>query len=102
MQWAVNARRDDLLKKKNDEDKDDWTRRLNKNNVMCAIHFEASQFTKSKKRLISAAVPTIFDIPNPPKKIDLKRPPPTERHDPPKPKKMKKEKASMKKIGNKN
>lgn len=37
-------------------------------------HFEDSQFmNKSKKALIRSAIPTKFDIPNPPKLIVVKR-----------------------------
>lgn len=88
----MNARRADLLKKKKeDESKTDIAKRLNKNNVMCASHFEPSQFTKSKRRLIPTAVPTLFDISNPPKKLSLHRTPPKDRPIlPPKPKKKKK------------
>ena len=91
--WAVKARRQDLLeRKKPGETKEDITTRLNKSNVMCQNHFEDSQFTNvsTKKRLITTAVPTLFDIPNPPQKIAPKRPAPTTRRDlPSKPKKKK-------------
>ena len=35
--------------------------------------------TVKRKRLIRNAVPTLFDIPNPPKRLTPKRPPPTPR-----------------------
>ena len=42
---------------------------------LCGKHFEDSQFMnpKIKKSLIHNAVPTIFDVPNPPKTVTPKR-----------------------------
>lgn len=45
------------------------------NNIkICALHFEDSQFMNTeKKRLVWNAVPTLFDVPNKPPTITLKR-----------------------------
>jgi len=45
------------------------------NYLLCAEHFEPSQFMNSATRssLIHCAVPTIFNVPNPPKGLALKR-----------------------------
>ena len=78
----MNSRREDLLKAKyENETKEEITARLNKNNVMCQNHFEDNQFTNvnTKRRLVRTAVPTLFDIPNPPPRITCKRPPPKQR-----------------------
>ena len=41
---------------------------------LCSAHFESSQFTNHlKNRLIWNAVPTLFDVPNPPQQLSLKR-----------------------------
>ena len=75
------------------EKRSDVLDRLHKNNVLCAKHFEPPMFTKSKKKLIKTALPTLFDIPNCPKPETRKRPPPKSRAgEQPKPKKKKKEK----------
>ena len=44
------------------------TQKMNKQYTVCANHFEDNQFMNPamKNRLIHNAVPTIFDIPNPP------------------------------------
>lgn len=80
-EWAIKARRDDLLKRRTGESVADSTRRLSRSNVMCQHHFEESQFTDAakKKRLITTAVPTLFNIPNPPHTLAVKRPAPTRR-----------------------
>lgn len=68
-QWLQNMRRDDLLKKTLPE--------LVKARIkVCATHFEVSQFTvpSERKRLNWNGVPTIFDVPNPPKRLSMKRP----------------------------
>ena len=45
--------------------------------VLCAEHFEDSQFMNMlHNRLIWNAVPTRFDVPNPPPSVSCKRPPP--------------------------
>lgn len=42
---------------------------------ICSQHFEDSQFmnAQQRNRLIWNAVPTIFDVPNPPSKLTMKR-----------------------------
>ena len=42
---------------------------------LCSKHFEPSQFTvpNEKKRLNWNAVPTLFDVPNPPPSVTIKR-----------------------------
>lgn len=68
--WVVNCRRQDLLKK-------DCTY-LNSNCKLCSIHFEHEMFLNFlKNRLKSSAIPTLFDIPNPPKMFASKRKPPS-------------------------
>ena len=100
-EWAVKARREDLLKRMGPhEDRDDITKHISKNNVMCQLHFEESQFTASKKKLIKTAVPTLFNIPNPPKKLAPKRKGPKERQDVPQKPKKKKTKRTENSIGN--
>ena len=80
------------------ERKEDVLDRLHKNNVLCAKHFEPSMFTKSKKRLIRTALPTLFDIPNCPKPQTAKRPPPKDRpREQPKPKRKRIDKNNGKK-----
>ena len=64
--WVINCRRKDLLGASVDY--------LHRNCRLCDDHFETSQFMNSeKKRLIWNAVPTVFDVPNPPKPIAIKR-----------------------------
>ena len=65
-QWVINCRRADL---------DNLSvERLNKSHRLCAAHFEDSQFMNfHKDRLIWNAIPTIFDVPNPPPQLELKR-----------------------------
>lgn len=44
------------------------------NNIrICSAHFEDEMFKPSKKKLIAEAVPTLFDVPNPPPRIGTKR-----------------------------
>ena len=70
--WVQNSRRADLLGKKAQD--------LCKVFHLCSDHFEEHQFTTSeKKRLIWNAVPTIFDVPNPPKPLTRKRAAPKDR-----------------------
>ena len=61
-QWVINLRREDLMSYS--------TEKLNKQYTVYANHFEDNQFKNPamKDRLIHNAVPTIFDIPNPPPK----------------------------------
>lgn len=70
--WTVNSRRADLLKKD--------AKYLNKNCRICSVHFEEVMFANFlKNRLKPDAVPTLFNIPNPPKTVSLKRKSPKER-----------------------
>ena len=50
------------------------TEKLSKQYTVCANHFEDNQFMNPamKNRLFHNAVPTIFDIPNPPLKLTPK------------------------------
>ena len=65
-QWMVNCRRADL---------DGLTvERLNSSHRLCANHFEQSQFMNFRRdSLVFNAVPTIFDVPNPPVTLQMKR-----------------------------
>ena len=48
--------------------------RLHRSYRLCSNHFEDSQFMNSdKKRLVWNALPTLFDVPNPPKTVGTKR-----------------------------
>ena len=49
--------------------------------VLCAQHFEFSQFMsrEDRDRLIWSAVPTLFNVPNPPKLVTSTRPLPRRR-----------------------
>ena len=67
--WVQNCRRQDLIGKS--------PLYLQKNCSICNVHFERSQFmdaTRDNCNLIWNAVPTIFDVPNPPKPLEIKRP----------------------------
>ncbi|XP_068237590.1 52 kDa repressor of the inhibitor of the protein kinase-like [Palaemon carinicauda] len=72
--WWVNTRRCDLDFKK------DFDRIMQL--TLCECHFTASQFMnpndkgvpKPRKQLRKDAIPTLFDIPNPPKTSDAQRP----------------------------
>lgn len=47
---------------------------LYRNIKVCSAHFETEMFaTSSKKNLKNTAVPTLFNIPNPPARIGVKR-----------------------------
>ena len=65
-QWVINLRREDIMSYS--------IEKLNKQYTVCANHFEDNQFMNPamKNRLIHNAVPTIFDIPNPPPKLTPK------------------------------
>ena len=60
-------RRDDFLKRAGDS--------IRKSGyVLRALHFEDSQFMNpKKKKLISTSVPTSFNVPNPPPKLESRR-----------------------------
>jgi hypothetical protein len=49
---------------------------LHKNRGFCADHFEECIFmnTANKNKLVVNAVPTLFDVPNPPPQVATKRP----------------------------
>lgn len=66
--WAVNTRRKDLIQKDAEY--------LYRNVRICSAHFEDEMFvhvTESKKTLKITAIPTLFNIPNPPARIGVKR-----------------------------
>ncbi len=66
--WIINSRRDDLLKKD--------IKYLTANICFCQVHFEPHMFMNAnapKKRLVWNAVPTLFDVPNPPKLAKIQR-----------------------------
>jgi len=47
---------------------------VHKNCCLCDKHFEDSQFmNSSRKRLVWNAVPSLFDVANPPQSVDVKR-----------------------------
>ena len=75
--WVINTRRDDLHSRSTD--------RLHRNNLLCAKHFELSQFMNSTSRntLIHCAVPTLFDFSPKPLKITPSRPPSKQRYEVP-------------------
>jgi THAP domain len=64
-----------------DDPQDKSTEYLSANCRLCADYFEPSQFMNSQMRnqLVWNAVPKVFQIPNPPKRIDGGRKPPTKR-----------------------
>lgn len=61
--WVINSRRGDLDHLSAEQ--------LNRNYRLCSNHFEESQFMNKiqKNRLIWNAIPTLFDVPNPPAKV---------------------------------
>ena len=62
--WKINSRREDISRKSANE--------LFNGTVLCSAHFEDSQFSSARKnRLKKTAVPTLFDVPNPPKSVTL-------------------------------
>ena len=63
--WVQNCRREDLRNKS--------TEYLYKNVYLCSRHFETSQYNTSGKYLLRTAVPTLFDVPNPPATLATKR-----------------------------
>lgn len=66
-QWVQNTRRHDLLHR--------TAAYLSHNCRLCSDHFELSQFNnkQTKNRLVWDAVPTLFDIHNPPKQLYSQR-----------------------------
>ncbi|XP_032900886.1 52 kDa repressor of the inhibitor of the protein kinase-like [Amblyraja radiata] len=66
-QWVQNTRRQDLLHRTPEY--------LSANCCLCSLHFELDQFSnkQAKNRLNWNAVPTLFDIPNPPKRLSSQR-----------------------------
>ncbi|XP_065062256.1 THAP domain-containing protein 1-like [Rhopilema esculentum] len=72
--WVQNSRRQDLLNKS--------TAYLNKNCYVCSKHFEKEflpKFVNARSRLSKNAIPTLFDVPNPPPIVGSKRAPPKPR-----------------------
>jgi len=69
--WLINCRRKDL---------DIFLKRdpayLNRNCRLCSDHFENSEFVNasSRDKLKRTAVPTVFNVPNPPKRLSSARP----------------------------
>lgn len=71
-QWVINCRRADLDKVPVEQ--------LNRNYYLCAEHFETNQFCNANHNsLLWNAVPTLFNISNPPKKLAPTRKPPAKR-----------------------
>ncbi|XP_055522325.1 tripartite motif-containing protein 55-like isoform X3 [Leucoraja erinacea] len=66
-QWVQNTRRQDLLHR--------TTEYLSANCCLCTLHFELDQFSnkQTKNRLNWNAVPTLFDFPNPLKRLSSQR-----------------------------
>jgi catabolite regulation protein CreA len=75
--WVINSRTQSLDGKTCCE--------LHEKYLLCAEHFEPSQFMNAEKRssLIHNAVPTIFSVPNPPKRLASSRVDPSARAVPP-------------------
>lgn len=68
-QWVINCRRADLDRKPVDQ--------LNRNFYLCAEHFESNQFANSlHNSLLWTAIPTLFNVANPPKQLISSRKPP--------------------------
>ena len=65
--WVIRSRREDLLSKDSDY--------LHKNCLLCAAHFQPSQFMNSsvRNKLTWNAVPSLFNIPNPSPSLESKR-----------------------------
>lgn len=63
MKWVDNCRRNELQQKDPES--------LYRNYAFCADHFEDSQFmnVQAKNRLVWNAIPTVFDVPDPPPTI---------------------------------
>ena len=70
--WVINCRRADLMSKD--------VKYLNSNCRMCDMHFTETQFMNHMRdKLVWNAIPTIFDVPNPPRQLTSKRKAPTDR-----------------------
>lgn len=67
LKWVANCKGEHLYKL--------TTEQLNKSMRLCSEHFEDSQFNNParKNRLVWNAVPTLFNIPNAPKKVTPRR-----------------------------
>lgn len=68
-QWIQNCRREDLRSK--------TTTYVSKNVRLCSLHFENHCFMNlqaERKKLVWNAIPTLFCVPNPPKRDALTRP----------------------------
>ena len=78
MQWVQNTRVEGLRSIPPEK-------LCNGSNRLCAKHFEVSQFMNPslRNKLVWNAVPTLFDVPNPPKQVTPKRPQPKKRTLPP-------------------
>ena len=62
----MNTRRKDL---------DGRTAQYLSNNIrLCSLHFEQDMYYPGTRRLRKEAVPTIFNVPNPPPPVGIKRP----------------------------
>ncbi|KAK4886413.1 hypothetical protein RN001_002684 [Aquatica leii] len=69
-EWVISCRREDLINKTSSY--------LYANCKICSVHFEEQMFLNFlKNRLKPGAVPTLFDIPNPPNRKTVKRKAPT-------------------------
>ena len=79
--WVQKTRRYDLISKS--------TERLHKGTLLCEDHFEVSQFKivqragSTHKRLLKNAVPTLFDLPEPPDLLTPRKGLPVDVPDPP-------------------
>ncbi|XP_076469856.1 uncharacterized protein LOC143300182 isoform X2 [Babylonia areolata] len=66
--WVQNCRREDLLRKTADH--------VKRNCFLCSDHFEDRQFKNAEKKELGLnwkAVPTLFNVPNCPQQVTLKR-----------------------------
>lgn len=73
--WVINCRNQNIDKEN--------LERLNKTRVVCSMHFESHYYynpqDKANSSLYSHAIPTIINVPNPPKRTEVRRPLPTKR-----------------------
>ncbi|XP_071950282.1 uncharacterized protein [Antedon mediterranea] len=63
--WVDNCRRKDYRGKSSEY--------LHRNCRLCAEHFEESQKFKFSNKLVWNAIPTLFDVPNPPRRLPKRR-----------------------------